>query len=55
MVRELGEPPLVLVAIEDITARKVAEEALIETREINEVTLHSIGDGVITTDPEGVI
>ena len=55
MVRELGEPPLVLVAIEDITSREVAEEALIETREINEVTLHSIGDGVITTDPEGVV
>lgn len=46
---------LILLAIEDITARKQAEEALIEAKELIEVTLHSIGDAVITTDPEGVV
>ncbi|PTA68469.1 sensor domain-containing protein [Deinococcus arcticus] len=37
----------------DITARKAAERALTEQRELARVTLASIGDGVITTDPEG--
>jgi diguanylate cyclase (GGDEF)-like protein/PAS domain S-box-containing protein len=46
---------LILLAIEDITARKQAEEALIEANELNEVTLRSIGDAVISTDPEGVV
>jgi diguanylate cyclase (GGDEF)-like protein/PAS domain S-box-containing protein len=55
IVREPDKPPLILLAIEDITARKQAEEALIEAKELNEVTLQSIGDAVITTDPEGVI
>jgi PAS domain S-box-containing protein len=55
LVQEPDQPPLILLAIEDITARKQAEEALIEAKELNEVTLHSIGDGVITTDADGVI
>ncbi|WP_221090974.1 sensor domain-containing protein [Deinococcus aquaedulcis] len=37
----------------DITARKVAERALTEQRELARVTLSSIGDGVVTTDPQG--
>lgn len=55
MVREPDKPPLILLAIKDITERKQAQEALIEAKKLIEVTLHSIGDAVITTDPEGVI
>jgi PAS domain S-box-containing protein len=55
VVQEPDKPPLILLAIEDITERKQAEEALSEAKELNEVTLHSIGDAVITTDSEGVI
>ena len=39
----------------DITARKLAEQALAAEKERLDVTLRSIGDGVITTDTEGVI
>jgi diguanylate cyclase (GGDEF)-like protein/PAS domain S-box-containing protein len=55
VVQEPDKPPLILLAIEDITERKQAEEALSEAKELNEVTLHSIGDAVITTDSEGFI
>ncbi len=37
----------------DVTARRVAEQALREQRELARVTLASIGDSVITTDPQG--
>jgi diguanylate cyclase (GGDEF)-like protein/PAS domain S-box-containing protein len=37
----------------DVTDLKRAEEALYETKERAEVTLSSIGDGVITTDTDG--
>jgi diguanylate cyclase (GGDEF)-like protein/PAS domain S-box-containing protein len=37
----------------DISKRKEAEEALAHERERALITLHSIGDGVITTDSEG--
>src|SRR3954452_3592075 len=37
----------------DITGRKQAEIALSEQKELAEVTLSSIGDGVITTDASG--
>jgi diguanylate cyclase (GGDEF)-like protein/PAS domain S-box-containing protein len=53
--QEPDKPPLILLAIEDITERKQAEEALIEAKELNEITLQSIGDAVMTTDPDGVI
>ena len=39
--------------VQDITARKRAEERLFNEREKLFVTLQSIGDGVITTDTEG--
>ena len=39
----------------DITERKRAEEALFEEKERALVTLHSIGDGVITTDANGAV
>ncbi|MBI4300549.1 MAG: PAS domain S-box protein [Chloroflexi bacterium] len=40
-------------SVEDITERKLAEEALAVERERLAVTLRSIGDGMIATDTEG--
>lgn len=45
----------VVESFQDISKRKVAEKALAAEREQLAVTLHSIGDGVITTDLEGRI
>jgi diguanylate cyclase (GGDEF)-like protein/PAS domain S-box-containing protein len=45
----------VLICIVDITARKRAERALFEEKERIQVTLHSIGDAVITTDAAGIV
>ncbi len=39
----------------DITERKRAEEALFEEKERAQVTLHSIGDAVITTDAHAIV
>jgi len=39
----------------DITERKQAEEALAAEKERAQVTLHSIGDAVITTDAQGKV
>lgn len=39
----------------DVTARKLAEEELWQEKERAQITLHSIGDGVITTDIHGVV
>ena len=41
--------------ITDITERKIAETRVFEEKERAQVTLQSIGDGVITTDAEGKI
>ena len=40
---------------EEIDQRRRAEEALFEAKERAEVTLHSIGDAVITTDARGAV
>ncbi|MFC1610474.1 EAL domain-containing protein [Myxococcota bacterium] len=50
-----GHRTFTLLAIEDISARRYAEEALFAEKERAEVTLQSIGDGVITTDAQGVV
>ncbi|MFP4682009.1 MAG: PAS domain S-box protein [Chitinispirillaceae bacterium] len=44
---------LVIGTIQDITERKVAEDAVEAEKERLSVTLRSIGDGVITTDRNG--
>jgi diguanylate cyclase (GGDEF)-like protein/PAS domain S-box-containing protein len=49
-----GQQALIVV-IRDITSRRAAEEALRSEKERAQVTLASIGDGVITTDVTGRI
>jgi len=45
-----------LVGIEtDITERKLYEEALFREKESAQITLQSIGDGVVTTDADAVV
>jgi len=39
----------------DITERKIYEEALFREKESAQITLQSIGDGVVTTDEEGFV
>lgn len=46
----LESRPVLVAMILDITERRRAEEALLEEKEKAQVTLHSIGDAVITTD-----
>ncbi|KAB2925552.1 MAG: EAL domain-containing protein, partial [Candidatus Contendobacter sp.] len=52
---EAGEVEQVIGVNTDITERKQAEEALFEAKERAQITLHSIGDAVITTDARGVV
>jgi diguanylate cyclase (GGDEF)-like protein/PAS domain S-box-containing protein len=52
---EMAGAPAALATAVDITERKEAEEALLEERERAEVTLASIGDGVIRTDALGLV
>ena len=47
--------PTGLVSAFDITAHKAAEEALFLEKELAQVTLKSLGDGVVTTDLKGHI
>ena len=44
-----------LLTIEDVTARQQAEATLRQQRDLLAVTLGSIGDAVLTTDPHGRI
>jgi len=44
-----------LVMLSDITESKEYEHALLAEMDRAQITLHSIGDGVITTDAEGII
>ena len=48
-----GEITGYIGTITDITERKIAETRVFEEKERAQVTLQSIGDGVITTDAEG--
>jgi PAS domain S-box-containing protein len=50
---EQGKVVRILGALQDNTARKVAELALFDQHELLRVTLESIGDAVITTDARG--
>lgn len=50
-----GHPVRMVGAFTDISESKRAEEALFQAKERVEVTLHSISDGVATTDVEGRI
>jgi diguanylate cyclase (GGDEF)-like protein/PAS domain S-box-containing protein len=52
---ESGEITGCIAIAVDVTERKQAEEALFREKERAQVTLASIGDGVIRTDPEGRI
>ncbi|MBS7623504.1 PAS domain S-box protein, partial [Candidatus Bathyarchaeota archaeon] len=46
---------LILLAIEDVTERKLAERALQESEDRLRITLQSIGDAVISTDSHGTV
>lgn len=52
---EAGNVLYVAEHIHDITARKLAQEALAGETERLSVTLRSIGDGVVTTDTAGTV
>jgi diguanylate cyclase (GGDEF)-like protein/PAS domain S-box-containing protein len=52
MINHEGRPAGLGTAF-DITARKAAEEALFLEKELAQVTLKSLGDAVVTTDPDG--
>ncbi|WP_257572066.1 EAL domain-containing protein [Janthinobacterium sp. UMAB-60] len=50
---DAGQPERTLGIIWDITEHMARELMIAERKELAEVTLSSIGDGVITTDPQG--
>ena len=50
-----GQPVRRLVALTDVTEEKRLARALAEEQELFEVTLHSIGDGVVSTDLDGCV
>ena len=50
-----GEIVGTLTVVRDITARRLAEQALRDSEENLAITLQSIGDAVIATDAEGLI
>jgi diguanylate cyclase (GGDEF)-like protein/PAS domain S-box-containing protein len=52
---ERGEPLYFISQVQDISERKAFEDALFRERELAEVTLKSIGDAVITTDPNLIV
>ena len=45
----------ILLAMEDITERKQAQDSLFEEKERAQVTLRCIGEAVITTDANGIV
>ncbi|MEM6254163.1 MAG: EAL domain-containing protein [Cyanobacteria bacterium P01_D01_bin.156] len=52
---ENGEAYRIAGSQTDITARKLLEKDLYKEKELAQITLHSIGDAVITTDEQGFI
>ena len=52
---ELGKEGIILLGIEDITKRKLAEQSIVSENERLSVTLDCMGDGVITTDTSGKV
>ncbi|HXP02251.1 MAG TPA: EAL domain-containing protein [Luteibacter sp.] len=52
---EHGDPLYFISQVQDISERKAFEDALFRERELAEVTLKSIGDAVITTDPKLIV
>ncbi|MDR6644317.1 diguanylate cyclase (GGDEF)-like protein/PAS domain S-box-containing protein [Luteibacter sp. 1214] len=52
---EHGEPLYFISQVQDISERKAFEDALFRERELAEVTLKSIGDAVITTNPDMIV
>jgi diguanylate cyclase (GGDEF)-like protein/PAS domain S-box-containing protein len=52
---ETGNPVSIVGVGRDISAQKTLEIALLKEREKALVTLHSIGDAVITTDENGIV
>ena len=52
---ERNQPLHFISQVQDITARKRSEASLHEAKELAQVTLSSIGDGVIRTDSSGFI
>src|SRR5690606_1546771 len=55
VVRAEGRARRLIGVSTDITHRKLAEEALFQEKERAQVTLASIGDGVIRTDARGMV
>ncbi|MHA1377271.1 MAG: PAS domain S-box protein [Candidatus Helarchaeota archaeon] len=53
--KEAEKTQLILLAMEDITERKMAEQALKESEKWLSITLRSIGDAVIATNKKGII
>ncbi len=50
-----GDQEMIYAMVQDISAKKEAEEKLASEQEMLAVTLRSIGDGVIATDIEGKV
>jgi len=46
---------LLFVLLADVTHRKLAEQAILESSENLRITLHSIGDAVVATDLQGCV
>ncbi|MGD1855103.1 MAG: EAL domain-containing protein [Leptolyngbyaceae cyanobacterium] len=52
---DVGQPYRIAGSQTDITKRKELEQSLYKEKELAQITLHSIGDAVITTDEHGYI
>lgn len=52
---ERGQPLYFVSQTQNVTAHKITEERLYREHELSQVTLRSIGDGVVTTDVRGSV